>query len=46
MVSVILDNLADGATAADIVSNYPSLRTEDVQASLLYAAELTGADRR
>ena len=39
MVSVILDNLAAGETADDIASEYRITR-EDVQAALLYAAEL------
>jgi uncharacterized protein (DUF433 family) len=40
MVSVVLDNLAGGADAAEIVRLYPSLRTEDVAAAIAYAAEL------
>jgi uncharacterized protein (DUF433 family) len=40
MASVVLDNLAAGATAEDIVREYPSLTTEDVQACVAYAAEL------
>jgi uncharacterized protein (DUF433 family) len=40
MVSVILDNLADGASVPDVLTSYPTLRAEDVQAALLYAAEL------
>lgn len=39
-VSVILDNLADGASAADIIESYPSLKTEDISAALSYAAFL------
>ena len=39
-VSVILDNLAAGLTPEAIVSTYPSLRLEDVQAAIQYAAEL------
>ena len=41
MVSVILDNLAAGHTAAEIVRSYPSLRPEDVTAAIAYAADLT-----
>jgi uncharacterized protein (DUF433 family) len=41
MVSVILDNLAAGATVADILHSYPSLLPEDVQAAISYAAVLT-----
>lgn len=40
MVSVILDNLAAGLSADEIVASYPSLTTEDVQAAIAYAAEL------
>ncbi|MBK5940008.1 DUF433 domain-containing protein [Halochromatium roseum] len=39
-VSVILDNLADGATAQRILDSYPSLQLEDIQAVLSYAAEV------
>ena len=40
MVSVILDNLAAGLTAEEIVQSYPSLTREAVQAAIIYAAEL------
>ena len=40
MVSVILDNLADGVAPADIVRSYPSVSAEAVQAAIAYAAEL------
>ena len=40
MVSVVLDNLAAGMSAVDIVKEYPSLKTEDVQAAIAYGAEL------
>ena len=40
MVTVILDSLADGLSAKEIVAHYPSVSEEAVQASLLYAAEL------
>jgi uncharacterized protein (DUF433 family) len=39
-VSVILDNLAAGVNVKDIISSYPSLSENDVQASIAYAAEL------
>ena len=39
MVSVILDNLADGETVESITSSY-HLEPEDVQAALHYAADL------
>lgn len=40
MVSVILDNLAEGETPERILRGYPSLQPEDIQAALGYAAEL------
>jgi uncharacterized protein (DUF433 family) len=40
MVSVILDNLASGATVDEILRSYPSLKPEDVHAAVAYAAEL------
>jgi uncharacterized protein (DUF433 family) len=40
MVSVILDNLAEGAATEEILSSYPSLQPADVPASIAYAAEL------
>ncbi|MGI9165973.1 MAG: DUF433 domain-containing protein [Pyrinomonadaceae bacterium] len=41
MVSVILDNLADGLTPQEIVDEYPPLQLQDIQAAVAYAAELT-----
>jgi len=40
MVSVVLDNLAAGQSADQIVQLYPTLRREDVAAAMAYAAEL------
>ena len=40
MVSVVLDNLAEGLGMEDLLKNYPSLKKEDVQAALEYAALL------
>jgi uncharacterized protein (DUF433 family) len=40
MVSVILDNIAAGVARADILASYPSLKPQDVDAVLAYAAEL------
>jgi uncharacterized protein (DUF433 family) len=40
MVSVVLDNLANGADAAQIARLYPSLQPEDMAAAIAYAAEL------
>ena len=39
-VAVVLDNLAAGLSAEEIVASYPSLRVEDVRAATAYAAEL------
>ena len=41
MVSVILDNLADGQSVEQIVANYPTLTPESVRAAIAYAAELS-----
>jgi uncharacterized protein (DUF433 family) len=41
MVSVILDNLADGQSVEQIVANYPALTPESVRAAIAYAAELS-----
>jgi uncharacterized protein (DUF433 family) len=40
MVSVILDNLAEGLDAKEILKSYPSLSREAIQAAINYAAEL------
>ena len=40
MVSVILDNLAAGVAPEEILVSYPSLKKEDIQAAIAYAAEL------
>lgn len=40
MVSVLLDNVAAGVTTPEILKSYPTLKAEDVQAALEYAAEL------
>lgn len=39
-VTVILDNLAAGLTAEEIVESYPSVSGEAVTAAVQYAAEL------
>jgi uncharacterized protein (DUF433 family) len=39
-VSVVLDNLAAGATAQRILDQYPSLSLEHITAAMSYAAEL------
>lgn len=40
LVSVILDNLAARISEAEILQNYPALKSEDIQAALEYAAVL------
>lgn len=39
-VSVVLDNLAAGETAAKILDQYPSLNPDHITAAMAYAAEL------
>ncbi len=41
MVSVILDNLAEGISEPEILNSYPSLCLEDIKAAIAYAAELS-----
>ena len=41
MLSVILDNLAEGIEPAEILASYPSLGAEDIRAAIAYAADLT-----
>lgn len=40
MVSVVLDNLAVGLSPEEIIDSYPSLKEEDLDAAVAYAAEL------
>jgi uncharacterized protein (DUF433 family) len=40
MVSVVLDNLAEGAAHAEVVEQYPPLTENDIRATIAYAAEL------
>jgi uncharacterized protein (DUF433 family) len=40
MVSVVLDNLAAGLKSEQILTSYPTLALEDIQAAVSYAAEL------
>jgi len=41
MVSVILDNLAEGVTEEEILKSYPSIVPDDMKAAIAYAAELS-----
>jgi len=38
-VSVILGQIAEGGSWDTVLSNYPELKKEDIQAALLYARE-------
>ena len=40
MVSVILANLAEGISVERILQSYPTLKSDDIQAALYYAAEM------
>ncbi|MBM4090681.1 MAG: DUF433 domain-containing protein [Planctomycetes bacterium] len=40
MVAIVLDNLAAGLGTDEILHSYPSLKAEDVQAAMSYAADL------
>ena len=44
-VEQILKALASGVTAQDLLEDYPELETEDIQAVLLYAAELVSEEQ-
>lgn len=39
-VAVVLDNLAAGLSVAEILTSYPSLSVQDIQAAIGYAAEI------
>ena len=38
-VSVLLEQIAEGESWADLLSGYPELEKEDIKAALLYARE-------
>ncbi len=40
-VSLIVDNLAEGVSEAELLAAYPQLAPEDIRAALAYAAEMT-----
>ena len=40
LVTAVLDNLAAGLNAEEIVRSYPSVTRDSVQAAICYAAEL------
>ena len=46
MVSVILDNLAEGRSPQQIVRDYPPLKIDDIKAAIAYAAEVASQKER
>ena len=40
LVPIVLDNLAAGIPEAELLAVYPSLTAQDIQAALIYAADL------
>jgi len=44
-VDQILKALAGGMTVQELVEDYPELEKEDIQAALLYAADLVNEER-
>ena len=44
MVSIILDNLAEGKTEDEILKDYPSLQKKDIRAALEYASLISKED--
>ncbi len=40
-IAVILDGLAEGLTAEQILDHYPQLTLDDIRAALAYASELS-----
>lgn len=45
MVTVVLDNLAEGLTPEEIVAEYPPLTLEDVRTAIAYATLLADNER-
>ena len=41
-VQLIVQLLANGATEAEILNDYPDLKKEDIKAALLFASECLG----
>jgi uncharacterized protein (DUF433 family) len=40
-VALIVDNLAEGVSEAELLRTYPQLTGEDIRAALAFAAEMT-----
>lgn len=41
-VSLVLNLVANGKTVAEIIEDYPYLKPEDIQQSLMYSRNLSG----
>jgi len=41
LVSIILSSLASGETFDDIISDYPNLKKEDIQAALAFGSDIS-----
>ena len=44
MVSVILENFAEGLSFKEIIENYPSLTIDDIKAAILFALKLSNEE--
>jgi len=44
MVSVILENLAEGLSFEEIIENYPSLTIDDIKAAIFFASKLSNEE--
>jgi uncharacterized protein (DUF433 family) len=40
-VSLIIDNMVEGASEVELLASYPQLMVEDIRAALAFAAEMT-----
>jgi uncharacterized protein (DUF433 family) len=40
-VSLVVDNLAEGVSEAELLTAYPQLQPEDIRAALWFAADMT-----
>jgi uncharacterized protein (DUF433 family) len=45
-VELVLRSLAEGATEADLLDNYPHLTHEDIQAAIAYAADAVSREKK
>ena len=44
-VELVLRELAEGATEADLLEQYPHLTSEDIKAAIAYAADMVARDQ-